>query len=146
MARGNNLPILCLWWKGVQLRKHEESDANLFLSPWPEGFPVLLLPKQQGRALVLQVFFLPGCTLSMDKLASVFYHFCCLHPALGRQLGLLKSQSSGWRKSPRCGCSGKKDPALQYLLTDWKMSKLKDSLLFCSGCPVRTRQWQDLGF
>lgn len=24
--------------------------------------------------------------------------------ALGRQLGLLKSQSTGWRKSPRSGC------------------------------------------
>lgn len=34
---------------------------------------MLLLPKQQGRALFLQDFFLPGCTLSMDKVASLFY-------------------------------------------------------------------------
>lgn len=33
-------------------------SPNLLLSPWPKGFPVLLLPKQQGRALVLLVFFL----------------------------------------------------------------------------------------
>lgn len=122
-------------------------SSNLLLSSWPKGFPVLLLPKQQGRALVLQVFFLPGCSLSMDKLASLSFILCCLHPALGRQLGLLKSQWSGWRKSPRCGCSGlcrEKDLALKYLLTE-KMSKLEDSLSPHSGRPGRARLWQDFG-
>lgn len=51
-------------------------SSNLLSSSWPKGFPVLLLPKQQVRALFLQVFFLPGCTLSMDKLASLFYPVC----------------------------------------------------------------------
>lgn len=123
-------------------------SSNLLLSPWPKGFPVLLLPKKEGRALVLQVFFQPGCTLSMDKMASLFYPVCCLHPTLGRQLGLLKFQLNGWRKSSRCGCSGlcrEKDLAVQYLLTDWEMSKLKDSCSAHSECPVRTREWQDLG-
>lgn len=109
---------------------------------------MLLLPKQQGRTLFLQDFFLPGCTLSMDKVASLFYPVCCLHSALGRQLELLTSQSAGWRKSPGCGCSGlcrEKDLALQYLLTDWKMSKLKESFSPHSGCPVRARDQQDLG-
>lgn len=102
----------------------------------------------KGRALILQIFFLPGCTFSMDKLASLFYPGCCLHPTLGKQLRLLKFQLSGWRKTPRCGCSGlcrEKDLAVQYLLTDWKMSKLKDSFQARSECPVRTREWQDLG-
>lgn len=123
-------------------------SSDLLLSSWPKGFPVLLLPKQQGRALILQVLFLPGCTHSVDKLASLFYPVC-LHPTLGTQLRLLKFQSSGWRKSPRRGCSGlcrEKDLAVQNPLTYWKMSKLKDSFSARSECPVRTRECQDLGF
>lgn len=122
-----------------------------YLLSWsqPKGFHVLLLPRQQGKSLVLQVFFLQGCTLSVGKLALAFYPVCCL--LSDRQLGLLTSQSTWWRKKLFISLHGNIiglcrgiDLSL-CLLADWKMSQLRISSSSHSWLPNRTREQQGLG-
>lgn len=110
---------------------------------------MLLLPKQQGRALFLQDFFLPGCTLSMDKVASLFYPVCCLHSALGRQLELLTSQSAGWRKKPRMwllwAVQGKRSGSV--ISSDWLEDvQAKRVLLTSLWVPCQSKGAAGFGF